>query len=86
MPIEMEFSTIYEEYNLRNKTRNVMKTEYEFFLQSICPGVVISEFQEGLCKDGTLEAMRGGPILFPEDIAESIVYTLSTPPGVQVSG
>jgi NADP-dependent 3-hydroxy acid dehydrogenase YdfG len=48
--------------------------------------VVISEFQEGLCKDGTLEAMRGGPILFPEDIAESIVYTLSTPPGVQVSG
>ena len=46
--------------------------------------MVISEFQEGFSKDGTLEAMRSGPILYPEDIADAIVYTLSTPPHVQV--
>ena len=50
----------------------------------ICPGVVSSEFHEGYIKDGTKEAVTSGPILFPSDIADAIVFTLSTPPHVQV--
>ncbi|XP_064214547.1 farnesol dehydrogenase [Tribolium castaneum] len=66
-----------------------LRQEFRYFntgikVTSISPGIVISDFQEGFCKDGTLEAMRSGPVLYPEDVAEAIVYTLSTPPHVQV--
>ncbi|XP_044260391.1 farnesol dehydrogenase-like isoform X2 [Tribolium madens] len=66
-----------------------MRQEMRYFntgikVTSISPGIVISEFQEGFCKDGTKEAMRNGPVLYPEDVADAIIYTLSTPPHVQV--
>ncbi|XP_063929840.1 dehydrogenase/reductase SDR family member 11-like [Zophobas morio] len=67
--------------NLRQEL-NFHKTGIK--ISMICPGVVSSEFHEGYIKDGTKEAVTSGPILFPSDIADAIVFTLSTPPHVQV--
>ncbi|KAJ3651874.1 hypothetical protein Zmor_017880 [Zophobas morio] len=51
---------------------------------SISPGVVRTEFQEGFPDDGTRDAIAQMPALRPEDIAEAVIYILSTPPHVQV--
>ncbi|XP_044260392.1 farnesol dehydrogenase-like [Tribolium madens] len=53
-------------------------------ITSISPGVVRTEFQDGFPEDGTKEALAGMPALRPEDIAEAVVYILSTGPQVQV--
>lgn len=42
-----------------------------------------TEFQEGL-GDGMKDAIDTLPVLRPEDIAEAVVYVLSTGPHVQV--
>ncbi|XP_068911858.1 farnesol dehydrogenase-like [Tenebrio molitor] len=51
---------------------------------SISPGLVRTEFQDGFPDDGTKEAVSQMPALKPEDIAEAVLYILSTPPHVQV--
>lgn len=43
-----------------------------------------TNFQSGFPDDGTREALENMPCLYPPDIAEAVVYTLSTPPHVQV--
>jgi NADP-dependent 3-hydroxy acid dehydrogenase YdfG len=57
---------------------------YFFWWQSISPGLVRTEFQDGFPDDGTKEAVSQMPALKPEDIAEAVLYILSTPPHVQV--
>ncbi|KAJ8913673.1 hypothetical protein NQ315_007390 [Exocentrus adspersus] len=51
---------------------------------SISPGVVKTEFADGFPEDGTKEAIESFPILKPEDIAEAVIYVLSTGPSVHV--
>ena len=46
--------------------------------------MVRTEFQEGFPDDGTRDAIAQMPALRPEDIAEAVIYILSTPPHVQV--
>ncbi|KAH0814384.1 hypothetical protein GEV33_008408 [Tenebrio molitor] len=51
---------------------------------SISPGLVRAEFQDGLPDDETKEVLEEIPALKPEDVAEAIIYVLSTGPNVQV--
>ncbi|XP_018576886.1 farnesol dehydrogenase-like [Anoplophora glabripennis] len=51
---------------------------------SISPGVVGTEFSDGFPDDGTKEAIDALPRLKAEDIAEGVMYVLSTGPGVHV--
>ncbi|RZC37291.1 dehydrogenase/reductase SDR family member 11-like [Asbolus verrucosus] len=51
---------------------------------SISPGLVRAEFQEGFPDDDVKAALNEIPALKPEDIAEAIIYVLSTGPNVQV--
>ncbi|KAJ3651875.1 hypothetical protein Zmor_017881 [Zophobas morio] len=52
---------------------------------SISPGLVRTEFQEGVADDGTREILAEMPALTPEAVADAVVYVLSTDPSVQVS-
>ncbi|KAG5891409.1 hypothetical protein JTB14_031476 [Gonioctena quinquepunctata] len=51
---------------------------------SISPGLVRTEFQEGLPEDGSKEALESMPALKPEDISQAVMYVLATGPTVQV--
>jgi NADP-dependent 3-hydroxy acid dehydrogenase YdfG len=55
------------------------------FTQSISPGAVATEMGEasGIPKE-ILEQFKDIPYLKAEDVADSVVYALSTPPHVQV--
>lgn len=64
-------------------------------LQSISPGAVKTELAQASAKASNLKLedlidekmkalMANMPILEPKDIADSVIYTLSTPPHVQV--
>ncbi|EFA05017.1 farnesol dehydrogenase [Tribolium castaneum] len=52
---------------------------------SISPGVVRTEFQEGMGGDDMKEMLAQIPALKPENIAQAVVYVLGTEPNVQVS-
>ncbi|VEN44569.1 unnamed protein product [Callosobruchus maculatus] len=51
---------------------------------SISPGVVSTEFQNGFPDDGTREAMDFMPKLLADDVAQAVLYVLSTGPNVDV--
>lgn len=53
-------------------------------MQSISPGVVKTEFFHGFPDDGLKETIDTFPGLKAEDIAEAVMYVLSTGPGVHV--
>uniref|UniRef100_A0A6P7GYF6 Uncharacterized protein LOC114342219 n=1 Tax=Diabrotica virgifera virgifera TaxID=50390 RepID=A0A6P7GYF6_DIAVI len=51
-------------------------------ITSISPGLVRTEFTEGFPQDGTKEKLDDMPDLRPDDIAEGVIYALSTGPHV----
>jgi NADP+-dependent farnesol dehydrogenase len=56
-------------------------------LQSVSPGAVTTEFLEAsnfLADPTVSEQIKKLPFLKSEDIADSVLYVLSTPPHVQV--
>lgn len=61
-----------------------------FFLQSISPGVVDTDFRKAAAKASGLnydvegKVFDGIPSLDSKDIADAVLYVLSTPPHVQV--
>lgn len=55
-----------------------------FILQGVSPGVVDTEFKEGYPDDGTKAAMGSAPSLSAADVAEAVLYCLSTGPNVQI--
>lgn len=55
--------------------------------QSISPGAVETEviqMKSGKLDSKILDALKSMPLLKTEDVAESVLYVLSTPPHVQV--
>lgn len=56
-----------------------------YVLQSISPGVVESELHDaGGFSDDLKQQLRQSAILKAEDIADAVIYVLSTPTRVQV--
>ncbi|CAH2001275.1 unnamed protein product [Acanthoscelides obtectus] len=53
--------------------------------KSISPGIVSTEFENGFPEDGTREALKSVPKLVPDDIAQAVLYALSTGPNVDVT-
>ncbi|KAJ8960676.1 hypothetical protein NQ317_012327 [Molorchus minor] len=53
-------------------------------ITSISPGYVKTEFEEGFPEDGIKGMLEQMLALRPEDVADGVLYALSTPPTVQV--
>ena len=56
-----------------------------YFMQSISPGYVKTEILVGISNAKHSDMMKHIPALESEDIAESVVYVLGTPPRVQIT-
>ena len=56
-----------------------------YFMQSISPGYVKTEIMGGTSSANLSDMMKDVPALESEDIAESVIYVLGTPPRVQIT-
>lgn len=76
--INLTSIVIYCHYKNNNYLLNIY-----IDLQSISPGVVDTEFKEGY-PDSTKEAITAAPSLSANDVADAVIYVLSTGPNVEI--